>query len=600
MNKKRILIYGFVIFLLNLFLMYKLEVAEISLNKIRAKSAAEKQIEVFKNKIDDYVFSTEVLEVFLMSNKYKGDHFETLAAEMSKKQYPISGVQIAPNGVIKYSYPFEKHKKGMVNLFEDDKRKEEAYYARDTGITTITGPFELRQGGPGIVIRNPVYIKNAKGIKEFWGFTIIILDFQKILEESEFISLKKKGYNYEIRKAKLVKETHENELIDKIGELNNPISIPFHLFGGKWTLNIEPTPGWKNPFYKVLRYFFLFGGTLVVLYFIEKVSAKKRIETKLIEEQILNECISMLYKNNDINHSISKSLEILTKFYSGDIAYIFEYTSDRKNIINSYEWCAPGIQSQIEEFANMESDLLVKWLPLFDRKVFKVKNITKKSDYSELEYEFCQTYNINSIIAVPIIDKQGNLIGIIGVDNPKENIDNFELIDKVSKFVYDFLEKDKLIKRLDYLSFSDSLTGIRNYHSYTDTLGFLKLNPQLTIGISYFDINGLKLINDTEGHDKGDQLIISCANFLRKHFGEKIYRIGGDEFILLFEDIGEADFKKKMEILKIDLNQQNFSISSGYRWYENCENLEDKVKSADKVMYKEKVLHYANMKNLIR
>lgn len=580
--------------------MYKLEIKEVSLNKIKAKYAAEKQIEIFKNKIDDYVFSTEVLEIFLMDNEYKGNNFKKIATEMIKRQYSISGVQIAPDGIIKYSYPYERHKEGMVDLFGDFKRKEEVIYARDTGRTTITGPFELRQGGRGIVIRNPVYIQNDTGVSEFWGFTIIILDFEKILEESEFLSLKKSGYNYKIQKAKLVKETHEIELIEENGELNYPISVPFHVFGGEWTLNIEPVLGWKNPFYKIVRYFFLFGGTLFILCLIEKISEKKRIKIKLTEEKILNECISMLYKYKDIKSSISKLLEILTKFYDGEISYIFEYKSDRKNITNSYEWYISGINSQIEEFANMDSNTFKKWLPLFDRKVFKVKDIKKKSEYSELEQEFCQTYNINSIIVVPILDSKGIIIGIIGIDNPKKNIDNIELIDKVSKFIYDFLEKDKLIKKLDFLSFSDSLTGIKNYHSYIDTLDYLKSNRQLSIGISFFDINGLKVINDTKGHAKGDQLIINCANFLKKYFEGKIYRIGGDEFILLSENIREVEFKEKMEMLKVDLYNQNFSISIGYRWYKNCENIEEKIKSTDKKMYKEKVLYYTKLKKLTK
>ena len=98
-----------------------------------------------------------------------------------------------------------------------------------------------------------------------------------------------------------------------------------------------------------------------------------------------------------------------------------------------------------------------------------------------------------------------------------------------------------------YRAYHDSLTGCRNRTAYAHDVEKLEnASPApRTIGILYFDVNGLKRCNDAEGHDAGDRLIISVAKALCKVCGRThIYRIGGDEFIGLFPDIDEKELAR--------------------------------------------------------
>ena len=98
-----------------------------------------------------------------------------------------------------------------------------------------------------------------------------------------------------------------------------------------------------------------------------------------------------------------------------------------------------------------------------------------------------------------------------------------------------------------YHAYHDSLTGCRNRTAYAHDIEKLEnASPAPhSVGILYFDVNGLKRCNDDEGHDAGDRLIISVAQALCNVCGRThIYRIGGDEFVGLFPDIDEKELTR--------------------------------------------------------
>lgn len=591
MNKIRVLL-TFILVIFNIFLIHKLEESEIEVRKIEAKNFGEKQIEVYKNVMSDYIYNAEVFEILLMRDKYTEKEFEKIAKTMIEKSDVIRAIQLAPNGVIKQSYPFEENRAGMIDLFSNKRRNKEVEFSKETGKTTFTGPYDLFQGGKGMIIRNPMYIRNDKNEKVFWGFSIIILDYYKLIEESNFAELKKLNYNYQIIQDKFIEDTEAPKLLMKSGELTDPVVIEYEIIGQKRRLLMEPIKGWQSSFDRSKRVIISLIAIILFIYIAQKLIVKKKLEKLLTEEQILNECISMLYAHKDIDRSISKLLEILAKFYSGQRSYIFEYRNNNAIIQNTHEWCAKGVKSQINEFNNIESNII---LPFFNKSTaFRIENIEKDLDHKSLEYKFFKKYNINSVVIALLFDLEGNVNGFIGIDNPKSNIKNSALIEKISIFIAEFLMKEQMIKKLDLLSYSDRLTGVKNYHAYADKLEKLKLNLETTLGIAYFDINGLKKINDTLGHEKGDQLIIQCANFLKTYFGDSIFRIGGDEFVLIEEKIEKSAFNEIMMKFKEDLEHQEFNMSFGYSWYENSINLEEKIKSVDQLMYSEKFNYYSN------
>lgn len=135
----------------------------------------------------------------------------------------------------------------------------------------------------------------------------------------------------------------------------------------------------------------------------------------------------------------------------------------------------------------------------------------------------------------------------------------------------------------------DALTGLvnrQNYYHDIDTIGD-KVSSVVSI-----DMNDLKKINDTQGHDAGDKAILAIADILRNCAGNRstIYRIGGDEFIIFYYDVKEDDVNKRIEMIKADLAKDTYSCAIGYAMVKNVGNIEEAIKVADDRMYLDKAL----------
>lgn len=154
------------------------------------------------------------------------------------------------------------------------------------------------------------------------------------------------------------------------------------------------------------------------------------------------------------------------------------------------------------------------------------------------------------------------------------------------------------------LANKDSLTGIKNKTAFDNNA--VRINEQIEKGeaefaLVMFDLNNLKVINDTYGHKAGDEAIIDLANLICEVFGDTlVFRIGGDEFVVIVEkdDIENikahlARFNKKTEKLKNNTTLQpwkRISSASGYAVFEKDrdQSLADTLRRADKEMYKNK------------
>ena len=121
------------------------------------------------------------LNAMVYSERVKSDIMQEVGVTKALKQLldmmmdSIQSIQLAPDGVVTEVYPEEGNEAGKIDLFNDADRGEISRYARDNHIEIMQGPFQLEQGGYGMAVRNPIYLKNENGEEEFWGFTIVII-----------------------------------------------------------------------------------------------------------------------------------------------------------------------------------------------------------------------------------------------------------------------------------------------------------------------------------------------------------------------------------------------------------------------------------------
>lgn len=202
---------------------------------------------------------TNSLEEILVSQYGKLDNFPRIAEDLMTDA--IQSIQLAPDGVVTDIYPEAGNEAGKIDLIHDEARGEICRYGRDNDLTIMQGPFTLKQGGSGIAIRNPVYLKDEEGNSYFWGFTIAIIRVPDIFANS-VQALTNFGYAYRLSKTASPLSDGYEEVSSSGVELDNPVSYEFELGGCSFLLEVMPLAGWNSGSDTLLIFI---SGMLIVL-----------------------------------------------------------------------------------------------------------------------------------------------------------------------------------------------------------------------------------------------------------------------------------------------------------------------------------------------
>lgn len=199
--------------------------------------------ERLQNDMNRGVAITDTLEEIAISENGKIDNFQKVARDLMADF--IQSIQIAPDGVVTAIYPEAGNEAGKIDLVRDESRGEICRYGRDKNIVTMQGPFDLKQGGQGIAIRNPVYLEGADGSPVFWGFTIVIIRVPEIFTES-IQALTKFGYDYSLTKT-VSPLSDDTEIVSSSGNImKNPITFEFEFCGSLFDFEVMPADGWSH------------------------------------------------------------------------------------------------------------------------------------------------------------------------------------------------------------------------------------------------------------------------------------------------------------------------------------------------------------------
>ncbi|GBF35308.1 adenylate/guanylate cyclase [Desulfocucumis palustris] len=165
--------------------------------------------------------------------------------------------------------------------------------------------------------------------------------------------------------------------------------------------------------------------------------------------------------------------------------------------------------------------------------------------------------------------------------------------------IRDITDRKQSEEKLKYLSLHDSLTGLFNRAYFEQEMERLEGDRHSPVSIIICDVDGLKLVNDTMGHHKGDELLKTASSIIRESFrsGDVVARIGGDEFAVLLPRSGPGVVERAIQRLRDELagyNEQNpdllLSISIGFATGKGEKvNMGDLFKEADNNMYREKL-----------
>ena len=207
--------------------------------------------------------------------------------------------------------------------------------------------------------------------------------------------------------------------------------------------------------------------------------------------------------------------------------------------------------------------------------------------------------SVTSLVLLPLMNN-GEFIGFIWVTNfdTSKVLRIKETLELVTFFIASEVASYKLVQRLEVLSNVDLLTGVNNRNAMNNQVlhyvnGDIKYK---TISIIFADLNGLKPVNDNEGHNAGDELLRRASQILKETFSDcEIYRAGGDEFVVVAADKSKSDLEARVEKLREKSKVKgNVSYAIGFFYDENGGDIRKAMHKADTLMYEDKKLHYAH------
>lgn len=272
-----------------------------------------------ENDIENGIEITDTLKQLLINGNGQIINFSKIAENLMS--YSVQSVQLAPNGVVTEIYPEEGNETGKIDLLKDSKRGEISNYAKDHNITIIQGPIKLKQGGSGLVVRNPIYLEDKNGQEYFWGFTIVILRVPEIFEDSTN-ALSKFKYNYRLSREASVLDKKYVEVDANCDKMIRPVTYNLTVGKEKWKLEIMPRAGWSNSttlyliFFGGLSLVILLTGLTIVLFLLDerrvelKELANKDGLTKLYNRYGFDEMAEKMISKNPKEHCVAVLLDV--------------------------------------------------------------------------------------------------------------------------------------------------------------------------------------------------------------------------------------------------------------------------------------------------
>ena len=229
--------------------------------KLKANYTAESTISRVETQLNKYLAESDLIKRTIESGYEITDaQFCRLSELMQDEDYVIEAHELAKDGIVSEIYPLNGNEAAEgINMLTNPERKKEANLAKESGEYTIAGPYELKQGGTGSLLFDPVYTKDENGKETFWGFSILVMNWEKFIDEIELDKLEDAGYQYQIWK----KDLYSGEKIvvaqSKNQGMKDTLEVSCSVPNDTWYFDIAPKNGWVQYSQRLL------GGLLAFL-----------------------------------------------------------------------------------------------------------------------------------------------------------------------------------------------------------------------------------------------------------------------------------------------------------------------------------------------
>ena len=214
--------------------------------RLRAVYAAESTISRVSSQLNRYLAESDFFKKYIESGHVlREEEFAVISSNMQDGSSVIKTHELAKDGVVSQVYPVAGNEAAIgLDVLHNPARKKEANLAKNSGMYTIAGPFELVQGGTGALLFDPIYTYSEKGERSFWGFSILVLQWDNFIEEVELDKMEDAGYRYQIWKKDPY--TGEKIVIAESEEdfSGNALEVACSVPNDTWYFEIIPKAGW--------------------------------------------------------------------------------------------------------------------------------------------------------------------------------------------------------------------------------------------------------------------------------------------------------------------------------------------------------------------
>ena len=286
--------------------------------KTAAAYTAQSTVRRVNAQLNQYVELSEFLgNVVLAGYDLDQTTFSELAEMLPNENGIIKAFELAPNGVVTDVFPKQGNEKAFgINMLTDHERKEDANRAKETGNYTLGGPYELKQGGTGTLLFHPVYKSAPTDNDSFWGFVIMVIDWDKFIDEIGVDRLSEASYCYEIWTTD---ETTGNRVVltqsqEHIPE--NSLTVECEIPNYTWYVDIIPEEGWTS----IYQWMIVIACSCI---------------TALMGATIFNQLRSKKYREKQYAAELKKSAEQAKKASEAKTRFLFNMSHDIRTPMNA-------------------------------------------------------------------------------------------------------------------------------------------------------------------------------------------------------------------------------------------------------------------------
>lgn len=324
--------------------------------------------------------------------------------------------------------------------------------------------------------------------------------------------------------------------------------------------------------------------------YIAELSAAK---SDLTAAKMLISCMEQMVSGGDAKCV----MDTVRAYYDADRTYALRFAADRRTASIIHEVCREDVVSQQELMQDIPMELLKPMLsalqPSNQRTVCVIADVDALRDdpARRAVYDWLHPQGIHSLIAVPVYHGM-ELHGFLCVENLRQNVDAPELMEKISYMAAGELHRRELMEELRQKAYYDPSTMCYNRIAYDEALDRL-CGTEIPVGVGCLNLNGLRRINESLGYRYGDRIVYKACAMLKSCFGYKnVYRVSGNEYVVLWPDVSLETFTAACERLETELKEENDFASFGHAWGTK-EKVGDLISEAETAMRAHKNRYYA-------